>query len=977
MMAHSIITKVAHFATLLCVVAIPTSSASAAPTPLKANWIWTAKGVFDNPYNQTIVARRTFKVKAIAAAEVKITADTWYRLKINGQWVNDGPCRSWPEHFQYDVLDVAPYLKTGENQIEIVARYFGAGDFHHVAKEPGLLAQLDMTTSDGETVTIVTDASWEAAPARAWVQNVPKVSIQMEPGEWYDARVEGLKFQKAAVIHAADAGPWRNLSPRDVALLTRQPFALKSFVKAQVVRSPGVSFTLASAQLLHPGAIEANHNVNVGCGMATVLTLDKPGMVALDGDNMKFAINGKRSKNGQFQLEAGRHLLLAFVSPPVSHKKEQRIRFLNLEQPSLNNPLDAQDANPWCFLRFPEINFATNDIMWIGFHQENKFVLERTEAYSKLTDRLMTEVATETDFKSKLSKDAELISASRMFVHDSVPQTWNREVVADATANVRNPWALMHDTPEATEVLPDSRGDIEMLYDLGEQNCGYWSFDLTAEEGVIVDIVGVEFIAPDGQIQWSLDNRNGLRYITRAGNNKFLSVKRRSGRYLFVTLRNLRSPARIRNLQLIESTYPVNAVGSFSCSDPRLDRIWEISRRTLKLCMEDTYTDCPLYEQTHWVGDARNESLYGYNVFGAYNLGTHCARQTAQSLERFPIAGCQVPSAWECLLPAWSFLWTVSTWDAYWASGDLGFLKEMHPFVIRNLEGAAGFLDERDLFSGPFWNMFDWTPIDQNQRAVLHNSMLLVGAIDAALESEKALGCEQHEARLRALRDRLATALNKLWDTSKESYPDSIRSDGSISPSTSQHTSFLSALYDIAPREHTPALTRNILQPPKGMVRVGSPFAGQYQFEALEKLGLDNEIISLIYTNYVPMLDAGATTVWESFPSGTTGRDGFPTRSHCHAWSSAPLYFLNRIVLGLRSAEPGWKSATLSPKPGGLNWARGNTVTPFGPVWVEWKLADNLLEIFCKAPGEVSVKFQTNETLKGIKVLLNGKAAQE
>ena len=57
----------------------------------------------------------------------------------------------------------------------------------------------------------------------------------------------------------------------------------------------------------------------------------------------------------------------------------------------------------------------------------------------------------------------------------------------------------------------------------------------------------------------------------------------------------------------------------------------------MKLCMEDTFTDCPLYEQTLWVGDARNEGLFAMSVFGAYDLVRRCIRLAGQSLERFPL----------------------------------------------------------------------------------------------------------------------------------------------------------------------------------------------------------------------------------------------------------------------------------------------------------------------------------------------------
>ena len=172
----------------------------------------------------------------------------------------------------------------------------------------------------------------------------------------------------------------------------------------------------------------------------------------------------------------------------------------------------------------------------------------------------------------------------------------------------------------ATKIMPRAQGDVELCYDLGEQNCGYYELKLNAEAGLIVDLFGVEYITQDGTVQHTGEYRNGMRYICREGENHFVSLMRRSQRYLFVTLRNQNSPVEIDCIRLIESTYPVSEIGRFTCSNPALDRIWEISAHTLKLCMEDTYTDCPLYDQTLWVGDARNEALFAFPVFGAWTL---------------------------------------------------------------------------------------------------------------------------------------------------------------------------------------------------------------------------------------------------------------------------------------------------------------------------------------------------------------------
>jgi hypothetical protein len=965
-------------AILVVMVAISPSrvSAAAAPRGLSAKWIWQA-GQDVRAYNQTVIARKEFRLARPERGVLWITADSFYRLSLNGQWVNDGPCRCWPEHYQYDEIDVSSYLRDGANEMSIVARYFGVGDFHRVPQQAGLLAQLDATLADGSTQTIGTDSTWEVAAARGWLRNTPKVSIQMEPAELYDARLaEPLEFAKAVELFAADRGPWRDLNPRDVALLTRQPVAPKSFRGATVVQADGWDFCLPAARLVHPGLIEANHHVSCACGIATVLDAAAGCTVTLQNENMLVAIDGRQAKDGRFALPAGRHLVLAFVRNIFGHDKEKSLRFVARRDFQLVNPLDPQHANPWCLIRFPQHVIATNDLLWTPFTVEDPKLAAAIKGYDAARQELLKTVKTPDDLRARLGPRLEQLPRDKMFVEDSHWQFRDRQVVAQATAKVDSPAALMHESPSVTTVHPCAQGDVELLYDLGEQVVGYYAFDLIADAGVAVDIFGLEYISPEGRLQHSGGNRNGMRYITRQGVNQFTSLKRRSGRYVFLTLRNQKTPVRIRNFRVIESTYPLNYVGRFSCSDTRLDRIWEISTRTLKLCMEDTFTDCPLYEQTHWVGDARNESLLAYPVFGSTDIARRCIRITAQSLERYPIAGCQTPSSWDVLIPAWSFLWGLSVWDYYWYTGDRETLREFWPAVIRNLRGAERYVNQQDLFSAPFWNFFDWTGIDQNRKTVLHNSLFMVGAIDAALKIGDAVDDHSRDEWLRGLRARLAGGINRWWDEKKQAYPDAVRDDGTASPSCCQHTTFLAVLFDVLGSQRRQAAERNLLQPPEGMVRVGSPFAALYLYDALEKLGLEDEIVRELYRNYLPMLEADATTVWESFPSGTTGPGGFPTRSHCHAWSSAPNYFLPRIVLGIKPTTVAAESVQISPRLSGLAWAKGTVATVRGAISVAWQLRGDTVTVTCSAPDGVRVVFARNSSLAGKRVTFNGQAVE-
>jgi hypothetical protein len=287
---------------------------------------------------------------------------------------------------------------------------------------------------------------------------------------------------------------------------------------------------------------------------------------------------------------------------------------------------------------------------------------------------------------------------------------------------------------------------------------------------------------------------------------------------------------------------------------------------------------------------------------------------------------------------------------------------------MRNLRGAESFCTDRDLFSGRFWNMFDWVNTDYGHATVTHNSMFLVGAIDAARGCARALGDREAGRWLAAWRRRLARAVEGLWDEDKQAYPDSIHADGTVSDGTCVHTSLLALNYDLAPPGRRDLLLRHLEQTPEGMVGIGSPFAMQYLFEALEKAGRPAAILKTIRKRYAPMLEAGATTVWEVLPGGTMHLGDFPTRSHCHAWSSAPIYFLNRLVLGIRQNGMGGTAFEISPFVDGLDHARGATATPAGPVSVAWKKADGRLLIQATAPKGVKLRYRPNPTHEGLTV---------
>ena len=760
-------------------------------------------------------------------------------------------------------------------------------------------------------------------------------------------------WPRAREFHAAGAGPWQDLHPRDVRFLTREPVFPQRMMEAQVVSAPQHIVTFDLKHLCYPQDRTANI-MPFAAVLGTLLVSNHSRDLRLNTDTNGFRCfcRGREVTDGILRLQPGDNLLTLLVQNDYGHGcYDLGLGFDDVTDLGWRNPCASEDTNPWALINLA-VGFVPPSNITNTTHDTGPAEFAgRAEPFAVCGDAAsFARAAAASQYRP--------IPHGEMFLANSTLQFRFREVQHNASPQVDDPAALLSANHEWTTVAPAATGDVELCLDFGQELIGWVEFEVEAAAGTIVDVNLIEFRIGE-ELQHTNGNRNGLRYICREGVNAFTSLKRRAGRYLFLTLRNQTGPVRIRTIRLLLATYPVERQGEFRCSEPLLTRIWEISAYTLRLCMEDTYTDCPLYEQTLWVGDARNESLYNNICFGANDITLRCLRLTAQSLDDMPITGCQVPSGWDIILTAWSLLWVQNVWEYYQASGDASGLMELYPAVKQNLQAIEAYCTERGgLLSIQVWNLFDWAPIDQDHRTVLHNSLFLIGALDATHSAAAQLGRMDDVAWLETWRHRVHNAIVALWDPVKGGYPDAIRDDGTISPTLSQHTSALALIHDVFPDNTARACAlRNLLDPPAGMVHIGSPFALQYVMEALEKVGDARNALNMIRRSWRDMIDSDATTCWETF-RGWEAK--IPTRSHCHAWSSTPVYVLNRSVLGILPAAPGATEVMVSPHPCDLEWAEGASASPHGPLHVGWRIKGGDLHIQVDMPSSVHWRIVRN-----------------
>jgi hypothetical protein len=76
------------------------------------------------------------------------------------------------------------------------------------------------------------------------------------------------------------------------------------------------------------------------------------------------------------------------------------------------------------------------------------------------------------------------------------------------------------------------------------------------------------------------------------------------------------------------------------------------------------------------------------------------------------------------------------------------------------------------------------------------------------------------------------------------------------------------------------------------------------------------------------MLEAGATTCMEAWAPDLKWNT-----SWCHPWSSAPIHMIAHELMGLRPAEPGWRTVLFAPRPPAtLDAASIAITTPLGKL---------------------------------------------
>lgn len=510
--------------------------------------------------------------------------------------------------------------------------------------------------------------------------------------------------------------------------------------------------------------------------------------------------------------------------------------------------------------------------------------------------------------------------------------------------------------------------------DAGEEMTGYIKANfcgglgstvhfLYSEAYVQEGVVGPEKIPVKGDridiINGHLQGYEDIYYVQGLGNSDMAETYEpywfRTFRFLQLHITTGDEPLTFCSLDYEETGYPLKIETEATVSDNSLKDIWEISERTLRRCMHETYEDCPFYEQLQYIMDARQQILYTYAVSADDRLARKCIDDLRRAQRDDGLLNCSYPNCNVNVIPTFSIYYILMVYDHMMYFGDKDLVKELMPTIHRILDFFDRHLTPEGYVRsigglnrpGQFWSFIDWAqewndtdgvPPAGLNGPITMESLLYIYGLQYAEKLVDYIGQKEQAEKYYARAKKVQKAVRK-YCTGK----DKMLQDSPGVEEYSQHCQVFGILTDTIEGELAKkVLLKTVQNKSYTQCTVAMSF---YLFRALEKTGLYS-YTDQYWDVWRKMIENHCTTCVES--------EAF-SRSECHGWGALILYELPSVILGVRPVKPGYGKVRIAPVPGYLTQASGTVRTPVGDIIVSWKIEDGDFLMKYEAPKEVEI----------------------
>ena len=933
---------------------------------MTGQWIWLNDNVSTENERGCFVENLYIKSKD-ERITLRISADTRYVAYINGEEIGRGPIRSTIDNWYYDEYDITLCLKQGHNLLAVRVWNYGWSTYQSIASNGGLI--FDVT--QGSKVIAASGKQTKCSRDLGHKYNTVKRNVNLGFTDNYDAR----KFDCGWIEDEKISGNWGNAKLindiwGDLKKRPIKPFNTKVKIPYRVVEFAEVNkgcqqVSLNTRKVFFGDRKDANETIFsgfIGCIIDSPKSMD--GIIAFPNrtwngiigdfkiDGVLYAVNNTH-RDINVHLEKGKHFFILQISGKyddlychIEFKFPEQIRFDFIG--SLKSRffvIGPTDRIVPCIDGYSEVYGGLVEFNRMETHTELhrkifncKSVSEILE-YERYIKGIDDEYVFFDEYIYSLVKNEEYVK--RYPITDSLCGIlWNNHI----------PTVI----PEPVE------GDYNrIIVDFGDIYAGSIEFSLKASAGTVLDIYCFENMF-EGKIDYTVGLNNSVRYVCRDGYQRYRCMARMGCRFAAVTIKNQTGNVEIHSFQIRHSTYSSTNIGTFRCSDYLLNKIWDISRQTHLLCMEDSFTDCPTYEQAFWIGDSLISTYINAYIFGEYDFIKHNLKLAVSAYKNTPLMNALTPTDWDTAIPMWMMNWVISVEFYIKITGNTEIITELYPQIRETMTYYSGFINENGAFLINAWNMLDWADMDiHNKGVVTGQQAVLVYCYKVSAGFAGFLGYKADEERFYEISERMLNYINgSLWNDEQKAFYDGWSPEFGYSNTFSIQTHSLLLLFEaITDIKKRQVIEQYLITPPKYFLNAGSPFILFYLYEVWANSGQIKHLLGDIKIRWGDMLRYDSTTCWEVFP-------GFyevsRTRSYCHSWSAFPAYFLSKYILGIRIEERGFRKICISVPDTDIEWCEGSIPTPFGMVNIRWSRENGLKSYYISVPCEIDIAADTS-----------------
>lgn len=520
-----------------------------------------------------------------------------------------------------------------------------------------------------------------------------------------------------------------------------------------------------------------------------------------------------------------------------------------------------------------------------------------------------------------------------------------------------------------------------------QNTSGYVHVKFSCEFDGIVDVVRSEIMHTDGSIPHYYNNV--MRLHVAAGMHDITAMEAGVAKYLKIYFRNTGNVI-LYGSGMITCEYNDNSVSCFSCSDKKVESIYDAARRTLLCNTFDVFMDCPDRERGGWSCDSLWTARAASLILGDTRIEKDHLENQLLTDSQYMYRGF-FPDSYPSSRSNYSELAGITTWSFYLMcemceyikrSADIEFAKKYEDRVKAFVEGSRMYIGDSGLLEDLPCIFIDWSlsnkdeykmPISTPANALYAYMLCQLGAI---------YKCDEWITLGESIRSILKEAIKNASDGGRVTViPDSFVNDNGTlhSRGNATESGIATCLWSELYRYDECKELFNNFRDSMGvcpkyakdpMISESQLFIGLcIRLDVLSKFGYINDLYRELQAIYLPQLYEGPGTLWESRLIDTTSR--------CHGFNAHAAVHLIRDILGIHEPDMMDRKVDICPHISDLRWASGSVETRFGVISVSWRYNEETFFMDIHVPNAYKVDIQIPKEVKmlddaNIEIYVNG-----